>query len=94
MFEDVIVLSANAYDFKDKDTNRDIKGVTVWILPFNQSDENVNGIKPVKYSLPYDAVYDFESTFLPAYAKMSFSMDFARSKIVPKKFTELKTLEL
>lgn len=94
MFEDVIVLSANAYDFKEKDTNRDIKGVTVWVLPFNQKDDTVNGVKPVKYSLPVDAIYDFESTFLPAYARMNFAMDFARSKVVPKNFTDLKTLEL
>lgn len=86
--EKVLILSANNYDFVDKDTNRRITGVTVWLVPLNaKSDNYTNGIKPVKYSLPNNDNF-FDDVNLPAYAFMEFVFDFARNKIVPSDFTD------
>lgn len=89
MNENVLILSANKFDFEEEGTNRQIKGVTVWLLPLNQQDDNINGIKPVKYSLKSDKMNIFDSFQLPAYATMNFTFDFAKSKILPNGFSDV-----
>ena len=92
--EKVLILSASNYDFKDDSTGKQIKGVTVWLLPLNSQDSYTNGIKPVKYSLPYDLTSLFDDVALPAYAEMEFTFDFSRSRIMPKTFNKFIEMEV
>lgn len=91
----VLILSASPYDFKDDRTGKQVKGITLWVLPLNSSDTYTNGIKPVKYSLDLEK---FESVFnkevLPAFATMQFEFDFSRSKVIPSQFNEFVSFEV
>lgn len=90
MNENVLILSANKYDFTDDRTNRKLTGLTVWVLPYNSRvNDNMNGVKPVKYSLPAEKMHVLDGVNLPAYAKMNFTFDFTSSKIIPDTFTDI-----
>lgn len=95
MDEKVLILSASKYDFTDERTGRKLEGLTVWLIPVKQVDkENLNGIKPVKYSLPASKKHVFDDVMLPAYATMHFTFDFSSSKILPDAFSDLTEFEI
>lgn len=93
MLEEVLILSCSSYDFNDQETGRNIKGNTVWLVPSYTSDENVNGIKPVKYTVSDEVAQDLNYVKLPANGTMKFAVDFTRNKVIPLKFENIKVLE-
>lgn len=95
MNEEVLILSASKYDFTDERTNKKLTGLTVWLCPVKTSiKENLNGIKPVKYSLPEDKMHVFDGVNLPAYGVMHFEFDFSSSKIMPGAFSDFTEFEM
>lgn len=93
MEENVLILSCSSYDFTDEQTGRNIKGNTVWLVPSYSNDDNVNGIKPVKYTVKDDVASDLQYIKLPANGVMKFAVDFTRNKVIPLAFTDIKVLE-
>lgn len=92
--QNVLVLSITPYDFKDQSSNRQVTGLTVWLVPLNSTDEYTNGIKPVKYSLLAEKEELFSSVSLPAIAEMEFEFDFSRSRVNPSYFSNFRELKL
>lgn len=91
----VLLLAANAWDFKDENSGEQRKGVTVHVVHLDDvPNENTIGKKPVKYSLPHEAMSMFAGKELPAYALMQCTFDFGRGKILPKEFTKITPLEV
>jgi len=93
MVEEVLILSCSSYDFTDSETGRNIKGNTIWLVPSFSSEENVNGIKPVKYTVKDDVAADLKFIKLPANGLMKFAVDFTRNKVIPLSFSDLAVLE-
>ena len=85
--QDVLILSVTPYDFDDQKTGRNVKGLTLWLLPLVSNDKYTNGIKPAKYSLQIEMNECFEDVKLPAFAQMSFDFDFSRNKVFPNNFS-------
>lgn len=92
--QEVLLLSATPYDFTDQTTNRQVTGLTVWLVPLKSSDKYTNGIKPVKYSLPADLESLFNGITLPAFAEMEFEFDFSRNKVNPSYFDNFNEMKL
>lgn len=91
----VLLLSASQWDFVDEKTNEQRKGTTVFVCHLTDgSKDNVVGIKPVKYSLDYEAFDMFKGKTLPAYALGQFNFDFSNGKIKPYEFTSINALEV
>jgi len=95
MIEKVLVLAASIYDFTDRETGEIRRGTTVHVLPLDQksSNENTIGIKPTKFSMSFDDKDIFKGQTLPAYAEMTWTMDFNRMKPVPVGFENFVPLE-
>lgn len=90
---DVLLLSANNYDFVDEQTKRQVKGTTLWLMPLQDNDEYTNGNKPVKYSLKSEFEALFNSVQLPCYAVMSFNFDLSKNKAIPVGFDNFVEFE-
>lgn len=89
----VLLLSANNYDFVDEQTKRQVKGTTLWVMPLESSDPYTNGNKPVKYSLNSDFEPLFNSIELPCYAEMTIEFNLSRNKISPTHFDNFAVFE-
>lgn len=91
----VLLLSASQWDFIDEKTNEQRKGTTVFVCHLTDNPkDNVVGIKPVKYSLDYEAFDLFKGKTLPAYALGQFTFDFSNGKLKPYDFTNISALEV
>lgn len=94
MEEEVLVLSAQKYEFENDDKEV-IKGISVYIIPVNvEKRDFLNGLKPIKYSLSSEKMNMFDDVQLPAYANMKFKLDFSRNKIVPDVFQIVEEFEI
>lgn len=91
--ENVLVLSANKWDFKDDDGVQR-KGTTLWLVHLNNNDEYTNGLKPVKYTLQNDLMTLLDNIKLPSHGIMLANFDFVRSRILPTGFKSMQPLKL
>lgn len=92
--EKVLVLSANKWDFTDDRTGERRKGCTVHVCHLNQINDNVNGSRPVKYTLSSDNMHALDTYDLPAAGIMIADFDFVRSRLTPTSFRDLNSVEL
>ena len=83
MKNDVLILGARPYDFTDEKTQRQVSGVTVWVLPLvNEDPENVVGLLPVKYSLTSAQYALIARNPLPAKAEMFMTVNIATKNLM------------
>lgn len=95
--ENVLVLSANAWDFEDEKTRERRRGVTVYACHFTSNENGTSyskGIKPVKYTIPYEEFYKLSEMPLPAYGLFHFNFDYGKGKIAPVTFDLIAPLEV
>jgi len=92
--EHVLLLSASKWDFVDDNTGDRRKGLTVYVCHLNQTNDNINGIKPAKYTLSSDNMHILDDKNLPALGVMVADFDFTRSKITPTSFKDLNSVKL
>lgn len=85
----VIILGARPYDFKD-DAGKHVSGVSVWVLPIDETNEQVNGLIPVKYTLTSDEYRSLANTPLPAEADLVLSISVATKKVNFQNFENVK----
>lgn len=92
--EIVLVLSANKWDFTDDRTKERRQGTTVHVCHLNQDNSNVNGSKPVKYTLSPENMHALDTYDLPAAGTMIADFDFVRSRLTPTSFKDLNSVDL
>lgn len=91
----VLLLSASQWDFEDEKTRERRKGTTVFVCHLDDvQKDNVTGIKPVKYTLEFDAYSKMKDLELPAYALGQFVFDFGKAKLIPFGFDVIAPLEV
>ncbi len=94
MDTDVIILGARPYDFEDKQTKKQITGVSVHVLPLDAGDADVNGLIPVKYSLTNEQYKALSFTTLPARAVLTLSYNLSSKRVSFSKFSEIEAIVL
>lgn len=95
MKNDVLILGARPYDFTDEKTNRQVSGVSVWVLPLvNDEPENVVGLLPVKYSLTSAQFALIAHKSLPAKAEMFMTVNIASKKVAFDHFENIEEVDV
>lgn len=95
MKNDVLILGARPYDFTDEKTQRQVSGVTVWVLPLvNEDPENVVGLLPVKYSLTSAQYALIARNPLPAKAEMFMTVNIATKKVAFDRFENVEEVDV
>ena len=95
MKHDVLILGARPYDFTDEKTNRQVSGVSVWVLPLvNDEPENVVGLLPVKYSLTSAQFALIAHKPLPAKAEMFMTVNIASKKVAFDHFENIEAVDV
>lgn len=95
MKNDVLILGARPYDFTDEKTQRQVSGVTVWVLPLvNEDPENVVGLLPVKYSLTSAQYALIARNSLPAKAEMFMTVNIATKKVAFDRFENVEAIDV
>lgn len=94
MNTDVIILGARPYDFEDNQTKKQISGVSVWVLPKETDDLNVNGLLPVKYTLDKEQYKEIAQIPLPAQAELLLSYNITSKRVKFKAFQNIEPIEL
>ena len=87
MKNDVLILGARPYDFTDEKTNRQVSGVSVWVLPL-VNDE------PVKYSLTQAQFALIAQKTLPAKAEMFMTVNIATKKVAFDRFENVEAVDV
>lgn len=91
----VLLLSASQWDFEDEKTGERRRGTTVYVCHVEDLTKNkLAGIKPVKYTLEFDAYAEMNNMGLPAYAVGQFVYDFTKGKLIPKYFDIVAPIDL
>lgn len=94
MNTDVIILGARPYNFEDNQTKKQISGVSVWVLPKETDDSNVNGLLPVKYALDKEQYKEIAQIPLPAQAELLLSYNITSKRVKFKAFQNIEPIEL
>lgn len=91
MFAKILLLNVNPYDFKDENTGRNVKGVSMNICQLDSA--NSYGCQPAKLTCDISLLPIFQSVHLPAFCTMEFEYDFNRKKAIPKNFKNFSSIE-
>jgi hypothetical protein len=95
MKNDVLILGARPYDFTDEKTQRQVSGVSVWVLPLvNEEPDSVVGLLPVKYSLTQAQFALIAQKPLPARAEMFMTVNIATKKVAFDRFENVEAVDM